>query len=370
MRQIILVTFLFLEICNAFCQERYYFDIPRKAQAKYEINLNVSKNYNTDTINFKIESLSLLRPKKSWHINSLKLLGIVKDTIYTNDSRGVNLLLFDINGNPIRKIDLSKIDKKFKITGFEIYNDTLYLVDTESLFLLKFSREGNFISKNALAFNFEDFQIKKEGFYFISKHWDDKRKKSIRISVFDFSLNLLEQYFITDTRNKSELRPKFVAKEDNEVLFLLTECNQIYNLEKYRVSLYLQAEGGDFISNYTKANGFLSIHESSFVEGQSYRRGTTYYFPFEKFKNGIRIKEYSALDLSILFFGKTVRYEGSSWCLTNLMTKDRRIENILEMQWEEDHKYIKDDLLELLKQVDENNKFVVSKYKVIENPDI
>ena len=365
MRQFILILFLFLEIGNTFCQDRYYCNIPRKAQPKYEINLNNSVRYNTDTINFKIESLALLRPKKSWHIDKLSLLKIVNDTIYSMGNKR-NLLLFHMNGNPIRKVDLNKIDKNLEVTGAEFYNDTLYLVDNELLFLLKFTKEGIFISKTPLNFNFEDFQINKNGIYFISKHRNEKRKKSVRITLFDFNLNLLEQYFITDTRDNSELRPKFVAKEDSEILFLMTKCSQIYQLGKDRVSLYLQANGEDYLADYSRTNELHSISGYTLKEGDSIALRTRYYFHDGKLKDGVHIKAYSPIDLSILFWGSRV-YEDSYICCINLLNNNF-LKNILEMKWEEHHKYIKDDLLELLKEVDENYKFIVSRYKVIENP--
>jgi len=365
MRQFILILFLFLEIGGTFCQERYYFDIPSKGQPKYQIDLNNAKRYNTDTINFKIESLVLLKSKKSWHINNLSILKIVADKIYAKDNKS-NLLIFDINGNPINKVDLNKTDKNFKLEYFDYYNDTLYLLDNRSLLLLKFSSKGDFISKSTLIFNFEDFQIKDEGIYFISKHWEDKRKKSIRITLFDFSLNLLEQYFISDTNSNSELRPKFVAKEDHKVLFLSTECNQVYSLEKDGVYIYMEVNGGDFISNYSNFNGFHLIKEGNLVKDMSYNIITTYYFPKENLKSGICIKDYSPVDLSILW-DESIIYKNSYICLTNLM-EDRRIENVLEMKWLKDHLYIKDDLLGIMKQVDEENKFIISRYKVIENP--
>ncbi len=281
MKQIIIVLLLLLfKIGIVFSQERYYFEIPKKTKAKYEIKLSNSVLYNTDTLNFKIESLVLLKPKKSWHINYLSLLNVVNDRIYAKDNNS-NLLLFDINGNPIRKVDLSKIDKNFKITDNDIYNDTLYLVDNKSLFLIKYTTKGEFISNHTLIFNFEDFKISKEGIYFISKNIDEKRKKGIRICLFDFSLNIQQQYFVTDGWNKSVLRPKFFTGDENEFLFSVTKGNRIYSLEKNKETLYLKVYGEDYISDYSYILGFHKIGEGYDVDRSSYDLVNSYYFPYD-----------------------------------------------------------------------------------------
>ncbi|MCT4647243.1 MAG: 6-bladed beta-propeller [Carboxylicivirga sp.] len=362
---LLLFILLFFIICIATSQERYYNEIAKGMRANHEINLNDAKPYSTDIENIKIESLVLLKPKKSWDINKMSLLRVINSTIYTKDTRGENLFIFDTKGNPIRTINFGKFNKKFRITGFEVYNDTIYLVDNESLFLFKFSKEGNLISKSSLTFNFEDFQLRNQGIYFISKHWEDKRKKSIRISLFDFSLNLLKQYFIADSNNKSELRPKFVAKNDNDLFFLATVSNQIYCLKKDKVNLYLKVNGGDFISSYTKATEFHQIIETDSIKGYNYTINTKYYFRSGELKNGISIKKYNPLDLSIFFRGEN-NYIGNWVCLTDIL-KNNQIENILKMNWVINHNYIKEDLLELISEVNEKNRFVFVRYKVIEN---
>ncbi|MFT3737659.1 MAG: hypothetical protein QM786_02775 [Breznakibacter sp.] len=368
MKTIVLIIVFFGGIVTAVGQERYYFKIPTKAKARYEIDLKNSNIYNTDTINFKIESLTLLKPEKSWRNDNLRLIAVNGNMIYTKDSKGVNLYLFDINGNPIRKIDLSKFDKHFKITDSEIYNDTLYLVDNESLFLFKFSSVGDLIAKETLTFNFEDFNINKQGIFFISKHLDEKKEKGVRIGLFDFSLDLLKLYFVTDRQNVTELRPKFFKGEGDETLFSITACNQIYNLEKDRVSLYLETYTGSYIGDYTYGLGFHFLKEAFPVKGQPYFDVITYYFPKEKLKDGIRFQSYSPYDLAVLLFNGSKIYKETYINITDMM--EVQIPKILEMKWAKDHKYIKEKLLGLIKQVDEINKFVVTRYKVIENPDV
>lgn len=368
MKQILLALFIFLEISNVLGQERYYYEIPEKAKARYEIDLENSTIYNTDTINFKIESLTLLKPEKSWGNFNFRLITINGNTIYTSDSKGVNLYLFDIKGNPIRKIDLSTFDEHFKITDSEIYNDTLYLVDNESLFLFKFSSNGDLIAKETLTFNFEDFEVNKQGIFFISKHLDEKREKGLRISLFDFSLDLLKYYFVTDGQNPTELRPKFYNGEDGEVLFSITKCNQIYILDKNKnkLSLYLQVNGGAYLDDYTYGLGFHFLREAFPVDRRTYFHIYTYYFPNKKLKDGIRFQSFGPHGLENLIFNDP-QIDGDNYVnITNMMKV--QIPKILEMRWAEDHKYIKDELLELIKQVDENNKFVVVRYKIVENP--
>jgi hypothetical protein len=80
--------------------------------------------------------------------------------------------------------------------------------------LFKFTREGELISNNLLTFNFEDFCINKQGIYFISRHEESRKKNKVRITLFDHSLNLLKQYFISGPYNELYLKPRFYSGKD------------------------------------------------------------------------------------------------------------------------------------------------------------
>ncbi len=59
---------------------------------------------------------------------------------------------------------------------------------------------------------------------------------------------------------------------------------------------------------------------------------------------------------------RNTTYQNSYVSLTNMTDK-----KIAQIVLPEEHKYIKEDLLELINQVDENNKYVVSFFKIIPN---
>lgn len=369
MKQIVLMLIFLMEMNIVYSQVQMYYDLPQKMDARYEIDINNSKKYNTDTINFKIESLVLLKTKKSWKNNELKLITIDNQIIYAKDA--TCLFLFDIKGNPIRKIDLSKIDKNFKLRDLKIFKDTLFLVDNRSLLLLKYTRQGDFISKKALIFNFEDFQINESGMFFISKHYNDPRIKTIRISLFDFSLNILKQYFVTDrhSKNKYELSPEFYKGEGDDILFSITASNQIYNLENEGVSLYLKVTGGHNIINYAQGAGFHFLIEMPSDDGDytSHKLIPSYYFPNRDLQDGIMFPGYSDNDLSkFLLPSETLGiYQNNYVSIINMDYLS--IPVLMDLKWAENHKYIKNELLQLINQLDENRKFIVVLYKIIDN---
>jgi hypothetical protein len=105
----------------------------KKNPALFKIDANNVSYYNSDTLNFTIQSLILLKPKMFWGKSSIEQLKIANDVIYAVDKNRLHLFLYSLQGNPVNKIDLTKYDKNAKITNYRIYNDTLYIVSVHKV---------------------------------------------------------------------------------------------------------------------------------------------------------------------------------------------------------------------------------------------
>ncbi|WP_026472937.1 6-bladed beta-propeller [Alkaliflexus imshenetskii] len=364
MKALCLSLVLSFVLIKAFGQKQYYFDISEIEDAYYKINLYDTKVIHDADLTFEIQSFTLSQSKRGYRINKIRKVRLSDALIYVTDISNTNLFIYDLLGKAQNKIDITRYDERAWITDFTVYKDTIYIVDNRSLFLFKFSAQGDFLAKEILTFNFEDFMVNTAGLHFISKHETGSRNNTLRINVFDHSLNLLKQYFLTSRTNDSLFMPRFFQGMDEEVLFSVYQNNEIFNVRNNVVSKFMRIENAKMIYNYAHVNGFHSFRVSSGNKILGVPLWTCYV------KNGtaenVRFENFRSDDLSLFLFNgfdcgihqdKFVSYlDFNSFDL---------LRSIPDMTWSPEHESIKKDFFKIVNQIKNHPHHVIVLFKIV-----
>jgi hypothetical protein len=288
------------------------------------------------------------------------------ELIFVTDISNTNLYIYDFQGEPKKKIDITKYEKRAWITDYALYKDTLYIVDNKSLFLFKFTTQGDFLSKELLTFNFEDFQVNKDGLYFISKHEVNNKKNTVRINVFDHSLNLLKQYFVTGRKNELFITPRFFLGEEDEVLFAVMHNNEIFKLNKESAFRFLKIENAKGIYSFADASGLYSFRASR--ENVSPDETIFTYYVNKDTKEGIRFESFESVDISIfLHFGVDCGIYQDNFVSYKDFNDSNFLRAVPDMNWSNAPSSIKESFFEIMDQINEDQHNVVVLYKIINN---
>ena len=355
----------FIVLINTLGQERYYFNISDKTKANHTIDIYEIENHTDSSLTFNIQSLTLLKSKKGWDVDRIRKLEMADDLIFVTDISNTNFYIYDFQGNPKKKIDITNYEKKAWITDYAVFKDTIYMVDNRSLFLFKFTTQGDFLSRELLTFNFEDFIVNKEGVYFISNH-DAGKKNTVRINVFDHSLNLLKQYFVYGEKKDLLIKPRFFLGEDGEILFSVMLNNEVFNIDNESLVKFLKIEHAGGIRSYAHAHG---LHSFS-VSHEDHRPGEpidTYYVKKDS-KANVWFETFRSVDLSeFLFHGVECGIHQDSFVsYYDFNSKDFFLA-IPDINWSKDHSNIKKKFFEIIDQINEYQQNVVVLYKIIDN---
>ncbi|ASB49377.1 6-bladed beta-propeller [Alkalitalea saponilacus] len=364
MKTLCICLLLFFAMINASGQKRYYFDLSEKVDAHHKIELNETKIFNEADLTFELQSLTLLQSRRGYRVNTIRKVRMSDALIYVSDISNTNLFIYDLQGKAQNKIDISLYDERAWITDFTIHKDTIYIVDNKSLFLFKFTAQGDFLSKELLTFNFEDFMVNTEGLHFICKHETDRRNNTVRINVFDHSLNLLEQYFLTSRKNDSIFRPRFFPGMDDEVLFSVELNNEIFKISNNSVFKFLRVENTKRIHRYTHANGFHFFQVSNANNIHSPLVWTCY------IKNdtaeNVRFEKFQTDNLSLFLFNGidcgTHQDKFVSYLHFNSYEFTR---SIPDMKWSAEHESIKKDFFQIVDKTNKNQHNVVVLYRIV-----
>jgi hypothetical protein len=365
MKTICIFLVLFVEF-NILSQERSYSVISEKDEASQNIDLYKIKNHNEGALSFEIQSLTLLKSRKQFQVQSIRKLEMTDERIFITDISNTKLFIFDVKGEAINKIDVSMHDKRAWITDYSVYKDTIFIVDNERLFLFKFTTKGDFLSRELLTFNFEDFLVNADGLYFISKHEVNSQKNTVLINMFDHSLNLLKQYFITGKKNDLLIMPRFFLGEDDEVLFTVSANKEVFKLNRDSVFKFLEIENTEVIYSFAHANRFYSFIASR--ENKRPEESLWISYVKKDSKEGIRFKEFNSNDISIflqngiecgIYMDNFVSYLD--------LNNPHFQRSIPEMNWSHEHISIRKTFFEIIDQIDEKQHHVVVLYKIIDN---
>ncbi|PWD99022.1 6-bladed beta-propeller [Marinilabilia rubra] len=361
---IILLSFKLISVCG---QERYYFDISEGTDALHEIDLYNTINHSEGNLDFEIESFTLLRSRKAWRINRIRKTEMTDDFIYVTDISNRNLFIYDLQGEAKNKIDITNYDEKAWITDYTVYNDTIYIVDKKSLLLFKFNKHGNFLSRDLLTFNFDDFTVNREGFFFICKHEKASKGNTIRINVFDRSLMLLKQYFVSSQKNKYYFKPEFFLTEDeDEILFSIAQNNEMYKIVNDSVFRYLKIKNAKIIHSLSHAHGLHAFQASK----KNIKNGELLWTCY--FKKGvmeaIRFDTIRSDDLSIFLYDGLDNgiYQDSYLSVLDFNTRPF-LRSIPDMDWSYASSKIKRKFFNIIEQINERQRHVVIRYKIIDN---
>lgn len=366
MKTLCISILLYFALINAFGQERYYFDISEKEKAFHKINLYETKIFNEADLTFEIQSLTLLQSRRGYQVNSIRKVRMSDALIYVTDISNTNLFIYDLQGKAQNKIDITRFDERAWITDFTVYKDTIYIVDNKSLFLFKFTAQGDFLSKELLSFNFEDFMVNTEGIHFICKHEKGRRNNTVRINVFDHSLNLLKQYFLTRRANDSIFRPRFFPGMDEEVLFSVGLNNEVYKIRNNTVLKFLRIENAKMIYDYAHANGFHFFQ----VVGENMIPGDPLWRCYVKndTAENVRFEIFRSDDLSLFLSNGmdcgTHQDKFVSYLDFNYYEFTR---SIPDMKWNAEHESIKKEFFQIVEKINKNQHKVVVLYKIVNN---
>jgi hypothetical protein len=366
MKKLCLILILFVVWTPVFSQERYYSDISVKAEANHIIDLFETKNHPEGGLNFEIQSLTLLKSRKGFRVQSIRKLEMADELIFITDISNTSLFIYDLQGEAKKKIDITNYEKRAWITDYAVYKDTIYIVDNERLFLFKFTTKGDFLSKELLTFNFEDFLVNKQGLYFISKHEVNSKKNTVRINVFDHSLNLLKQHFVSGGKNDLFTLPRFFLGENDEVLFAVEHNNEVLKLNKESAFKFLRIKNADVLFSFVDV---LGLH--SFMASRDHKRSEEplwkSYVKKDAMKS-IRFETFGSNDLSILLQNN----EDCGIYQDNFVSyfdfnEPSFLRSIPDMNWSPENSNLKMDFFEKMEQINDNQHHVVVLYKIIDN---
>lgn len=208
-------------------------------------SFQIKKNINCKTINIDlttendiipekvIESISFvkLETTKNCFISNIHQLELWNDRFYILDQFNI-LYIFSLDGKYINRIkSFGKGPGEYTdITFFRIFGDQLIIVDTHSLKILEFSLDGSFIKEKWLRFNFRDFEVKGDLFYFYNDNrpqGSDKYKS--KLLCLDKEFNLIKSYF--DYDKHIELRNKNFYTFNGNIRFMHGMDNYIYEID-------------------------------------------------------------------------------------------------------------------------------------------
>jgi len=366
MKTLCISILLYFALINAFGQERYYFNISEKNAALNKINLYETKIFNEADLTFEIQSLTLLQSRRGYRVNSIRKVRMSDALIYVTDISNTNLFIYDLQGKSQNKIDITRYDKRAWITDFTVYKDTIYIVDNKSLFLFKFTAQGDFLSRELLSFNFEDFIVNTEGLHFICKHETSRRNNTVRINVFDHSLNLLKQYFLTSRTNDSIFRPRFFLGMDEEVLFSVYLNNEVYKIRNNTVLKFLRIDYAKMIYSYAHANGFHFF----LVVGENMIPGDPLWRCYVKndTAENVRFEIFRSDDLSLfLSNGMDCGTHQDKFVSYLDFNSPIFLRSIPDMKWNAEHESIKKDFFQIVEKINKNQHHMVVLYKIVNN---
>lgn len=366
MKALCLSLVLSFVLINAFGQERHYFDISEKEDAYHKINLYETKIIHEADLTFEIQSLTLLQSRRGYRVNTIRKVRMSDALIYVTDISNTNLFIYDLQGKAQNKIDITRYDERAWITDFTVYKDTIYIVDNKSLFLFKFTAQGDFLSKELLTFNFDDFMVNTEGLHFICKHETGRRNNTVRINVFDHSLNLLKQYFLISRTNDSIFRPRFFLGNDDEVLFSVYLNNEVFNISSNTVSKFLKIENAKVIYDYAHVNGFHSFRVSyeNKIPGVPLR---TCYVKNATAEN-VRFEKFRSDDLtSFIFNGMDSGIHQDKFVSYLDFNSPNFLRAIPDMKWSAEHESIKKDFFQIVNQIKKHPHHVVVLFRIVQS---
>lgn len=361
---IIILSFKLISVCG---QERYHFDISEGTDALHEIDLYNTINHSEGNLDFEIESFTLLRSRKAWRVNRIRKTEMTNNFIYVTDISNRNLFIYDLQGEAKNKIDITNYEEKAWITDYAVHNDTIYIVDNKSLFLFKFNKQGNFLSRDLLTFNFEDFTVNREGVFFICKHQADRKRNTIRINVFDRSLMLLKQFFVSSEKKDYSFKPEFFFTEaEDEILFSIAQNNEIYKIVNNSGFRYLKIKNAKIIYSLYHAYG-LHVFQAS---KKNIKKGELLWRCYVKkgAMEGIRFDTLRSDDLSIFLYDglDCGIYQGSFLSVLDFNTLPF-LRSIPDMDWSNASIKIKEKFYNTIKHINKNHHYVVVRFKVTDN---
>lgn len=364
MKTLCISILLYFALINAFGQERYYFDISEREDAFHKINLNDTKVIYEADLTFEIQSLTLLQSRRGYQVNSIRKVRMSDALIYVTDISNTNLFIYDLQGKAQNKIDITRYDKRAWITDFTVYKDTIYIIDNKSLFLFKFTAQGDFLSREFLSFNFEDFMVNTAGLHFISKHETGIRNNTVRINVFDHSLNLLKQYFLTSRTNDSIFRPRFFLGNDDEVLFCVYQNKEVFKISNNTVLKFLRIENAKMIYDYAHVNGFHSFR----VSHENKTPGVPLWTCYVKnaTAENVRFETFRSDDLSLfLSNGMDCGIHQDKFVSYLDFNSPNFLRSIPDITWSAEHESIKNDFYQIVNQIKNHPHHVVVLFKII-----
>ena len=219
---------------------------------------DIAKSYFTDT------KLIPLSSENTDYIFSTANQCIIRNNlIYILDWRARTLFIFDMEGNPVKKLARQGRgpEEYLQISKFEIdRNGDIIVWDGQSDHLFFYSSELQLIKKIKAKFDIEDIKLLDENHFIISlTSWNSLEHAGTKILITDRELNVLEHYLSYDEfvdNNMFLNTPQLVSLGSNHFAYVGLIDNNIYQFtdKNYTYNVLSFDFGGRNVPNEIRAN--------------------------------------------------------------------------------------------------------------------
>lgn len=216
------------------------------------INLDSLINTCLDTSFYETLKSIPLETEKSSVITNIDGIKISKDTIYILDKRNNSILLFNLDGNFLYKINQTGRGpgEYYAIMDFFIIDNQIYLLDVKERFLI-FSTKGDFINTIKLPFRARYCEyISDSKIVFQDISFDDKLKYSI--GVYDLEkedfMNTIEVIENINDDTYPFIRHKHLFKSSGGLYYNNDYSNIVYKIDTVNIKPFFQFSSKTFPS--------------------------------------------------------------------------------------------------------------------------